>query len=118
MTNECKKQFKIHRSLTDGIAIRECIHKGNVRILTYEWYGDPWPRNYRDEMRVLRMGAGYTKKGRQHTKWQKREGRFLATDFRKSRQIGWNYLQKKRLDKFGNIPVYESNVETQNQGQH
>lgn len=102
-----------NRELTDEVMIREKIFDGQSRILCYEWYNDPQPRSARDIQRVWKMGAGYTKRGKAHQQFSRRENKFNTHD-RRNRQhakIGQGKVRKlNRKPGEYDLPVFERDM--------
>ena len=102
-----------NREMTDEVEIREKIYDGQSRILCYEAYSDPYPRSVRDIQRVWKMGAGYTKRGKAHQQFSRRENKFNTHD-RRNRQhakIGQNKVRKlNRKPGEYDLPVFEQDM--------
>ena len=111
--SETKKAFLSSRNLSNEIHIREKLQEGDIRIKLSELYGDPYPRDMRDRMRVLKMGAGYTKRGRMHQKWEKRGGKFHSHDRRREIYVrGWSdhtakYQKHTRIPGTYQMPTFD-----------
>mmetsp|Transcript_28971 Transcript_28971/g.47431 ORF Transcript_28971/g.47431 Transcript_28971/m.47431 type:complete len:181 (+) Transcript_28971:41-583(+) len=108
---EAHSQFATHSQLTDTCSIRERIYEGESRILTFQAYGDPYPKQVRDVQRVWRMGAGYSKRGKMHQQFSKRENKFNTHHLRnqKHQQLGLGKVRKlNRKPGEYDLPVFDT----------
>lgn len=111
--SESRSQFKENSSLSDEIVIRERIYDGESRILCYNAYGDPYPRSVRDVQRVWKMGAGYTKRGKAHQQFSKRDNKFNTHNIRNQMQQRIGQGKVRRLNRKPgeyDLPVFDKDA--------
>ena len=107
---ENRKEFRDNRNIKDEVAIREKLYDGQSRILCFEAYGDPYPRPVRDIQRVWKMGAGYSKRGKVHQQYQRRDGKFHSGDSRRKQFVKSGLGKVKKLNRKPgeyDLPVFD-----------
>ena len=110
---QAKIEFMDNSTLKDEVAIRERIYDGESRILCFNAYGDPYPRPVRDIQRVRLMGAGYSKRGKVHQQFSKRENKFNTHNVRNQMQqrVGQNKIRKlNRKPGQYDLPVFDTDT--------
>eukprot|EP01084_Bolivina_argentea_P076797 139226_1 len=111
--SEARSEFMKYKLISDEIVIRERIHDGQSRVLCYRWYGNPYPRDHRDIQRVWLMGAGYSKRGKVHQQFSKRDNKFHTHDRRNQQhaKTGLNRIRKlTRKPGEYDLPVFEKDM--------
>ena len=74
-------------------------------------YSDPYPRSTRDIQRVWKMGAGYSKRGKVHQQFSKRENKFNTHNIRQAQQnkIGQGKIRKlNRKPGEYDMPIFDT----------
>eukprot|EP00483_Globobulimina_turgida_P001144 UN01146 len=111
--NEARLQFTKYKDMKDEIEIRERIYDGESRILCYLAYGDPYPRSVRDVQRVWKMGAGYSKRGKVHQLFSKRENKFNTHDRRTQQHVKTGQGKIRKLNRKPgeyDLPVFHKDM--------
>ena len=101
--------------MKDDSMIRQKLYDAQTRVLCYEWYKEPWPRDTRDCYRVWKMGEGYTKKGRKHQEYTKNVNQFHSKMVRLDKALNTQRkLKKNRRPGEYEVPFFDSNPHSNN----